>query len=95
VFSDAVHDIAFIGLVHPHIAMTRLRRRGKVSDAVWALYSKKLDAAGGSVPPLPEDDASVDALLDAPAHETKSPDAEAASKKARAHSSEPTSGFSV
>ncbi|WP_242352358.1 MULTISPECIES: hypothetical protein [unclassified Anaeromyxobacter] len=57
VFSDAVHDIAAIGLIHPHIAMMRLRRQGRVNDGIWALYTKKLDAAAGSAPVPPEDEA--------------------------------------
>lgn len=64
VFSDAVHDIAAIGLIHPHIAMTRLRRAGKVSDGVWALYMKKLDAGGGSAPTPPEDATDLSELLE-------------------------------
>ncbi len=59
VFRVGIHDIGAIGLVHPHIAMTRLKKKGLMADALWSQYLKLLDACAGSSPLPPEDAAEA------------------------------------
>lgn len=63
VFKVGIHDVGAIGIVHPNIAMTRLKKQGLVDDALWSEYVKLLDACAGTAPLPPED---VAALFDPP-----------------------------
>lgn len=56
VFACGASDFAFIGMVHPFIAVQRLRRGGKLkNERLWNLFIKAIADAGASKPVLPED----------------------------------------
>lgn len=56
VFAVGASDFAYIGMVHPYIAVQRLRRKGKLTnERLWNLFIKSLADAGASKPLLPED----------------------------------------
>lgn len=56
VFAVGASDFAFIGMVHPYIAVQRLRRSGRLKDdSLWNLFIKALTDVGASKPEPPED----------------------------------------
>ncbi len=56
VFAVGASDFAYVGMVHPYIAVQRLHRAGRLkNERLWNLFIKSVADAGASKPTLPED----------------------------------------